>query len=624
MEFRDYAAKETSALLTRLLASQSETSLQQIRALRDALDAATRAIEAAAEAPPQLDKDLQDLVRRLNSAAGSAARAAAQKVQDEARALVDTAQRELDAQRARNEELEISLATAESHAESLQSELRAETERADALVRDVAEGREAYDQLEAARQEVELARREQADARAAVEDELRETRGLLDAALSEAARLGSLVETEAAENSRLIGDVSAARAELHALQLERDSIAAERSQLSAERDGLATERDVIAAERDSMAAERNLVAAERDAVAAERNLAAAERDAMAAERDATGVRLDASNARILALEHARTDDEERIRDLEARLADATEAESRLHRVSDGHELEGVRAEAGVLRTEVQRLESLLEASVRAADDLATATSISELLGALVRQLSSHFSRVAVFRVKGNRLEGEHQVGFELSSDVTKLVIPLNVDSLITRAVSSRAVESLTGAELTDSRLAPFGTLAAAALAIPIVLQDETMAVVYAEEADLAASEHGVSVHASRERFATLMIRQAVALLMRLSQELKALSELREYAALLLKEAEEMHSADSEGGRDEEDVRRRLKDNVDCARQLFLQRASMEGPAAAALLDEQIATVLEGNSATPFSRDLAAVVGHTAPSSLRAGSRAEAS
>ena len=58
---------------TRLLASQAEASLEQIRSLRDALDAAVRTVETTAGGSPQFEKDLQDLIRRLNSAAGTAA-----------------------------------------------------------------------------------------------------------------------------------------------------------------------------------------------------------------------------------------------------------------------------------------------------------------------------------------------------------------------------------------------------------------------------------------------------------------------------------------------------------------------------------------------------------------------
>jgi hypothetical protein len=611
MEFRDYAAKETSALLTRLLASQAESSLEQIRSLREALDVAIRTVETTAGGSPQIEKDVQDLIKRLNSAAGTAARAAAQKVQDDARGLLDIAHRELEAQRVKGEELEISLAAASSQIESLHAEIGAQAERIDTLTHDIADVRAAHDQTELARQDAETAQREQADARAAAEDDLRETRGLLDAALSEAARLSSQLEIETAENNRLIGELSSVRGDLHALEIARDGIAAERDEIAIARDEIAISRDTAAAERDAIAVERDaliteraLVAAERDAAAADRNLAAAERDVIVAERDALAARLDASAARMLALESAHAESESAIRQLEERLAASMEAEARAREGS--HESERSRGEASMLRSDVERLGSLLDAAVQATDDLAGANSMAELLDATVRQVSVHFSRVALFRVKGNRLEGEHQIGFDQATDMSKLVIPLNMDSLLTRAATSRNPESLSGSALADGRLVPFGSQAAAAIAIPMILQDETLAVIYAEESDATGTESGGIVHQSRMRFATFLIRHSAALMMRLTQELKALSELRDYAALLLKEAEEMHTADSDGGRDEDEIRRRLKDNLDCARQLFVQRAAMDGPAAAGLLDEQIADAVEAQTA--FGRDLAAVVG----------------
>ena len=103
MEFRDYAAKETAALFSRLLASQAEASVQHLRSLRDALDAASRGIEESASSTPEADQDVQELIRRLNTAAGTAARVAAQKVQKEAQAALEVVQEDLSRQRAENE-----------------------------------------------------------------------------------------------------------------------------------------------------------------------------------------------------------------------------------------------------------------------------------------------------------------------------------------------------------------------------------------------------------------------------------------------------------------------------------------------------------------------------------------
>jgi hypothetical protein len=121
-------------------------------------------------------------------------------------------------------------------------------------------------------------------------------------------------------------------------------------------------------------------------------------------------------------------------------------------------------------------------------------------------------------------------------------------------------------------------------------------------------------------FAKLLVRHAVALLMRLTQELKALSELRDYAATLLQETEQMHAADVEAGKPEEELRTRLRDSIAWARELFAQRAAIDGPAAAPLLDMQIRTAIESQAGTSFARDLAAVTGQ----SEHAGRAAEAS
>jgi hypothetical protein len=80
--------------------------------------------------------------------------------------------------------------------------------------------------------------------------------------------------------------------------------------------------------------------------------------------------------------------------------------------------------------------------------------------------------------------------------------------------------------------------------------------------------------------------------------------------MLLQEAEEMFSADLQVGKTDDERRSRLKDTVECARQLYAQRASLEGPAAATLLDDRIAAAIEAEPVTEFARDLAALVGST--------------
>src|SRR5262245_25225674 len=96
--------------------------------------------------------------------------------------------------------------------------------------------------------------------------------------------------------------------------------------------------------------------------------------------------------------------------------------------------------------------------------------------------------------------------------------------------------------------------------------------------------------------------------MHLSQKLKTLNELRDYATMLLQEAQEMYAADMKADKKQEKRRSRLKDTIECTRQLYAQRASMEKPAAALLLDDRIAAAIEEEASTPFADDLAAIAG----------------
>ena len=75
----------------------------------------------------------------------------------------------------------------------------------------------------------------------------------------------------------------------------------------------------------------------------------------------------------------------------------------------------------------------------------------------------------------------------------------------------------------------------------------------------------------------------------------------------------MYLADAEIGKPAGHLRARLKDNLECASQLYTYRAAMEGTAAAALLDEQIAAEVAGTG--PFARDLASVVAEMSGSDL---------
>jgi hypothetical protein len=408
--------------------------------------------------------------------------------------------------------------------------------------------RSAHGELETAHQALESARHHEAASRSGVETELGQVRGLLDVALADAARLGGELERQIADSATLRAELAGAR--------DAD-----------------TDRDAIRVQRDSLAA----------------------------ERDAVVMQLEASSGRVQALESSQSRHEETIRQLEIALEQGREAETRFlgQIVTAEQETTGARAEAEALRRDVARSAALLDSAVLVVDELASVTTAPDLLSTLVHGLSVEFPRVALFLVKGTRLEGELQVGFDKKIDVTQIGFPLTSDSLLTRAASSGIVTRLTAGELAGPG-APFGGSPSAALVLPIVLQDKPLAVVYAEEPDSGAGSETSSLG-----FAKLLVSQTIVLLMRHTLELKTMDELREYAAMLLHEAEEMYTADSEAGRSDKELVARLKGNLECATQLYAHRATLEGPAAATLLEERIATAV--SAGTPFARDLAAVV-----------------
>jgi len=693
MEFRDYAAKETLALLTRLLTSKSEASLQQIRSLREALEAAERAVEAS----PQVDGDVQELVGRLNNAAGAVVR----RIREEARAAIDAAQNELEQLRSEYNSVTGARDDAEAHARRLESDLHDARERAESIERELEDARHAHARLESAHQETEAARHHEADARASaetalasarvqidasvievsrltsqleseiaehlhvsdelgsakkanaqleadraeaeafatreaqarveVEAELRTVRDLfdsaasdaaslqaqLDAALNEVARLGGQLEAESNENISLKGDLAAAREAREHLESSLSSAEQRADRESDARSSIEHELHEVRAGLDASLSESADVATQLESAVSEkgrlqRDLAAVqvELETAQAQRDAMGAQLKAATARIRTLEREQSKHGDVLSDLEARLAGAADAESGLRERAEMSERDrdDAHEEAVLLRDERDRLVSLLHVSVEGIDALVSATTVGDLLAALAGRLAIQFPRVAVFRVRGNHLEGEHQVGLEQANDVTKLIIPLGLDSLLTRVASSKSIESVISPDPGDGAT-PFGGSPTFAIGLPLVLQGETLAVAYADDSGERTTEQAAVSIESATAYATLVVRQSIVLLMRLTHELKTLTELRDYARMLLQEAEQMYLADADAGRTDEELRVRLTDNIDCARQLYAQRAALEGSAAAGLLDDQIAATIDAQQSTPFARELAAIVGH---------------
>jgi hypothetical protein len=210
--------------------------------------------------------------------------------------------------------------------------------------------------------------------------------------------------------------------------------------------------------------------------------------------------------------------------LEVRAAlDAAQAETeRLTRQfeSDLEELRGEHVstlqEQALART-VLPLDELLTVF----SSLASASTPSAVLTTVVSGLAREFSRVALFRLRGSRLECVSHVGFEFEGDIAKVVIPMGVDSLLTRAVSSRKSQSFVSGSSDEPCSAPFGGMPACALALPLVSGEATVAVIYADDSDQL--EFGSVPAPLLVKFAEIVWQHAILVLQRTSAAQKTLA-----------------------------------------------------------------------------------------------------
>jgi hypothetical protein len=684
MEFREFASTEVSALISRLLARKSEESLQQLRSLREALDAAEQALEAS----PKVDKDIREFVGRLVNAATATIR----RVREETKETLETLRGEVATERAESQRLAASLTELQKQSDDLNEKLRNERERADAADRDLAAAREAHEELDAARLKAEelldaanaetatLSNQliEETAAAFALRSEIAAVRQALDAADAKAKEVVAKQAAAKADADRAVKEsaaqLTAAKADAeravkeHAAQLAKAKADADRivkenaaqlAKAKADADHIVKESaaQVAAAKADAERAVKNAaqqaasiaaaegelsdlrakleaalsdvgrLGAQLEASAGERgrlltSLSTAQGELRTAQEQREGVaaQLKASQARVQVLERAEAQHYDHVRELDAKVNEAMRAESALRAQALSHQQEsaGRQAEIAALGAEAERARAVFDACLRGAAELADATTVAGLLAALAKQLATQFSRVAVFRLKGNRLEGETHVGFDQTKDVTKLIIPLTMDSMLTRVVTSGTVESVDENELADGGGTPLGGSPTTAVALPILFHGQTIAVVYADDSGQAS--RGPAGSDSSIGFARVMLGQTGVLLLRLTHELKTVAELRDYATELLREAEQMHTADAAAGKTADELRRRLKGTLEWARQLFAERVALAGGAGAAVLDEQIVAAVETQT-TPFTQNLAAVIGRAREGNVRRAAEA---
>jgi hypothetical protein len=296
-----------------------------------------------------------------------------------------------------------------------------------------------------------------------------------------AARDAEEAATRARSDALRAADERLARAEALArseLQQARADHADLQSRIEAAEAAHAHTRDALAASEARIANEVR----ERAAVAAAFEVA---RQAANAAR----ARADASHAEIASLRQTIETLQEQMRAAAAAQADSRAAQQQLQQalVASEEQRHMLRAD---LSEATRRLEDLqqraiprpdaaslvrLRRSLQAFSGLADARDV---VATFIRELAQSFDRVALFVVRENRLEGWQSIGLEPTLDVSNLVIPLTVDSPLTRAASARTAVAVANSTA-DATPGLLGHESCGAIAVPISIE-QRLVVAYAE------------------------------------------------------------------------------------------------------------------------------------------------
>ena len=307
-----------------------------------------------------------------------------------------------------------------------------------------------------------------------------------------------------AEQDALRGELDAVRNDLDTARGELGGVHKDLDTTRKERDSASHERDTTRQELQSRTAERHAAKAQAAAAEEARRKAesafqsqaeaaqrdreqreAAERSAIEAQSALDTMRLEsvAIAERLTAATTARTSLEQDLRRLAAETEAARQAASQASidletAIDEARAIQS--AQANELRDQVggavsRTLDGLLDTYRK----LTVAKTVNDLLERLAGGLANDFSRVALFNVTEDRLEGTQQLGFT-SPPISSVVIPLSSESFLTEAVKSGRIQSRTANAL-QGKASPFGGTPGFVLVVPVVLRGKSIAVIYADD-----------------------------------------------------------------------------------------------------------------------------------------------
>jgi len=500
----------------------------------------------------------------------------------------------------------------------LQSDFEAELARLEARQRE---------QVETAREE---ARRDAAataaeELAARLEAERSEWQGRLQAQVTEASaeaerRLASEIDRVRAEAEQAAGQ--------SATQLRQEMEGAAAQSLAQLRDE--TER-TLAAERDRAAAEIEAQRARHETErAAERDRLSAQMEAERSIADALTTELDAARKTLTDLESVRATLTSELEESRRALASLEDTRRSLNELSTAHALLSEERDAaraaladfdkapGADAVTVARAQerqgqlAFVERLLSAVRTVSAARSLSDTLTALTTAAASLAPRAAVFVVKGREAHGWRAAGFPDPSPAT-LRLPNDDGGLMAAATTSGATVSTAHAP------APrFATLAPdrAALAVPITVGGQSVAVLYADDGVPGESEAPASwpeamqilgAQASTSLSHITAVRTAQAMRGGLTgapgrpQRDRPAGEddtsAKRYARLLVSEIKLYNEPAVRLGREKRDLLQRLRPEIERARRLYEERVSPSISSRAAYFQEElIHTLADGDSA----------------------------
>ena len=388
------------------------------------------------------------LVEQLTTEAQAQAEAAALHAHGAAQTQIDALQKDLEERSRNQEQLASSLGELRTRADALRNELETEKSQAAAARSNLSKARESLALAEAARQKAEAAVQEAARQRVDANRQLQELKSAVENTRAESASVTKHLEIEAAERAKIAVALSTAQAQLQAAEGQYQKLNQQLSDAN---------NQIRLLERTH---------AEQDRVRVELQVKADE-----IAKSEAALREQTAKAEAALREQ-----------VQPAIGRACPPEGRRnHGPGQQRPRTDGRAGQGAAGRSRRSGSDSLDRLLAALKQLAAGKTLTDVLAALVEGIAQEFARVALFNVNSGQLEGVRQIGFEFKSDISKVIVPLNIDSMFSRAVNPGRVQGFAGSELTDSNQALFGGSPSFVMMLPIVIGREIVAVVYADD-----------------------------------------------------------------------------------------------------------------------------------------------